>query len=388
MRISLRRVAVAACLFGFVWLAPAFAPWESAPLAAQSTSVTNTPRVVPATLSDEEFWKLSTEMSEQNGYFPSENFVGNELSFQWVIPKLQKTIKPGGVYLGVGPDQNFTYIAALKPKIVFIVDIREGNMLQLLMYKALMEMSADRVEFAAKLFGRKTPVGVKADASAHVIMTAVYAEKADRAVYDATLKSIHDRLIGTHHFPLTDAQFNGLERIYAMFFAYGPGITYQNGNTGRGGNQYPTYWDMQVTDDAQGKSHAYMESDEQFQTIKRMEAANLIVPVVGNFGGAKAIRAVGTWVREHGGTVTTFYTSNVEQYLFQDNIWREYYKNVATLPLDETSTFIRSAFNMGGFGGGVGGLRSAQLTCSIQELLAAFNAGRINSYYDVLGMSK
>ena len=111
---------------------------------------------------------------------------------------------------------------------------------------------------------------------------------------------------------------------------------------------------------------------------------------MGNFGGTKAVRAVGTWVREHGGTVTTFYTSNVEQYLFQDNIWREWYRNVATLPLDETSQFIRSAFNMGGYGGfgGGGGLRSSQLTCSIQTLLAAFSAGRINSYYDVIALSR
>jgi hypothetical protein len=118
-----------------------------------------------------------------------------------------------------------------------------------------------------------------------------------------------------------------------------------------------------------------------------MEEANLIVPVIGNFGGPKAIRAVGSWVREHGATVTTFYTSNVEQYLFQDNIWREYYRNVATLPLDATSRFIRSAFNMGGFGGG-GGIRSAQLTCGIQDLLAAFTAGKINSYYDVISFSR
>jgi len=384
MRNDPRRLVATACAVAFLLSLPV---WHVSP-AAQGSSVANVPTAVPARLSDAEFWKLSTEMSEQNGYFPSENFVGNELSFQWVIPNLKKTITPGGVYLGVGPDQNFTYIAALKPKIVFIVDIREGNLLQLLMYKALMELSANRTEFAAKLFGRKTPAGVHADASADAILAAVHNQPADRAVYDATLKSIRAHLIDTHHFPISDVQWSSLERIYATFFAYGPGITYQNGNSGRGGNQYPTYWDMQVTDDAQGKNHAYMASDEQFQTIKRMEEANLIVPVVGNFGGAKAIRAVGTWVREHGGTVTTFYTSNVEQYLFQDNIWREYYKNVATLPLDETSTFIRSAFNMGGFGGGSGGLRSAQLTCGIQELLAAFTAGRINSYYDVIGMSK
>lgn len=358
--------------------------WQPA-VAAQGAGVT---APLPARLTDTDFWALVTDLSEPNGYFQSENYVGNELSFQWVIPDLQKSVKPGGVYMGVGPDQNFTYIAALQPKIVFIVDIREGNLLQLLMYKALMELSADRAEFAAKLFGRAKPANIKADASANDILAAIYALPADRAVYARTLADINDHLTKTHRFPLTTAQLRGMEQIFATFFTYGPGITYMNGNSGRGGNQFPTYWDMQVTDDGQGRNRAYMQSDEAFRVIKRMEEANLIVPVIGNFGGPKAIRAVGNWVREHGATVTTFYTSNVEQYLFQDNIWREYYKNVATLPLDNTSRFIRSQFNMGGYGGAGGAIRSAQLTCSIQELLAAFSAGRINSYYDVLSMSK
>lgn len=374
-----------ACVIALGWLVAAH-PLSAAQQAAPTTAST-TP--MPAKLSDADFWKLSTTLSEPNGYFQSENYVGNELSFQWVIPELKKHVKPGGVYMGVGPDQNFTYIATLQPKIAFIVDIREGNLLQLLMYKALIELSADRVDFAAMLFGRTRPANVKPDASANDILQAVFSLPPDRAVYTKTLKAVEEHLTTTHGFPLTPSQINGLEGIFGMFFSYGPGITYQNGNSGRG-NVYPTYWDMQVTDDNAGVNHAYMQTAAQFQTIKRMEEANLIVPVMGNFGGSKAVRAVGAWVREHGGTVTTFYTSNVEQYLFQDNIWREWYRNVATLPLDETSQFIRSAFNMGGYGGfgGGGGLRSAQLTCSIQTLLAAFSAGRINSYYDVIALSR
>src|ERR1043165_1084435 len=62
---------------------------------------------LPERLSDTEFWRLSTEFSEAGGSFRSDNFVSNESAFQHVIPQLKKQIKPGGVYLGVGPDQNF-----------------------------------------------------------------------------------------------------------------------------------------------------------------------------------------------------------------------------------------------------------------------------------------
>src|SRR3954465_8767954 len=77
---------------------------------------------IPSKLTDSAFWKLVTDISETNGYFRSDNFTSNENTYQWVIPDLLRTTKPGGAYLGVGPDQNFTYLIALKPKIAFIFD--------------------------------------------------------------------------------------------------------------------------------------------------------------------------------------------------------------------------------------------------------------------------
>lgn len=109
---------------------------------------------IPDRLADSTFWRLMTEFSEPWGTFRSENFVSNETSFQWVIPELRATIKPGGVYLGVAPDQNFTYIVALKPSIAFIVDIRHQNAMQHLLFKALIAMSATRAEFLARLLSR------------------------------------------------------------------------------------------------------------------------------------------------------------------------------------------------------------------------------------------
>src|SRR5262249_35120254 len=68
---------------------------------------------LPRRLTDRAFWKLVTDFSEPGGVFCSENLLSNELTFQEVIPDLQKRASPDAVYFGVGPDQNFTYIAAL-----------------------------------------------------------------------------------------------------------------------------------------------------------------------------------------------------------------------------------------------------------------------------------
>ena len=69
----------------------------------------------------------------------------------------------------------------------------------------------------------------------------------------------------------------------------------------------------------------------------------MIVPVVGNFGGPKAIRAVATYLKQKEVTVSVFYTSNVEQYLRQDGIWGNFCASSATLPTDAASLFVRSA---------------------------------------------
>src|SRR5215471_7127308 len=85
-------------------------------------SVAHAADTLPSQLSDEQFWKLSTEFSEPDGTFRSDNLLSNETYFQYVIPQLNETAKQGRVYMGVGPEQNYTYIAALKPQMVFIVD--------------------------------------------------------------------------------------------------------------------------------------------------------------------------------------------------------------------------------------------------------------------------
>src|SRR5207244_4732830 len=116
---------------------------------------------LPGRISDREFWGLVSSMSEPGGFFQSDNFLSNEIVYQHVIPTLQAITGPGGVYLGVGPEQNFTYVVALRPKLAFIVDIRRQNMVEHLLYKAFFEIADTRADFISRLFARKQPAGLK-----------------------------------------------------------------------------------------------------------------------------------------------------------------------------------------------------------------------------------
>ena len=314
------------------------------------------PLTLPERLSDEEFWTLITDLSEANGYFRSDNLLSNEVWLQYVIPDLLTISKPGRVYMGVGPEQNFTYIAALKPKMVFITDVRRGNLDLHLMYKALFEMSADRVEFVGRLFSRPRPEGLTKASSVREIFRAYSTVQGEQQLYDANYKAIIDHLQKTRKFALTPEDAPGIEYVYQYFFRYGPDLTYwMSGGMGggRGGRNSPTYADLMVATDEAGTLRGYLANEENFNVLKTLHSKNLFVPVVGNFAGPKALRAVGAWIKKHNGMVTAFYLSNVEQYLQMDGIWMDFCRNASELPIDETSQFIRSYRGAGpGFGGG------------------------------------
>ncbi len=354
---------------------------------------------LPERIADAEFWRMIRGMSEADGYFRSDNLVSNELTFQHVIPELTRSPGKGGVYLGVGPDQNFTYIAALEPRIAFIVDIRRGNQLQHLLYKALIEGAADRGAFLERLFSRPRPPAATRDASVGTLIAAFDSVEADSALLHRTLADVRSRLVDGHGFPLGAEDLLGIEYVLRAFYDAGPALTYSfgrglgglGGYAGYGWRGMPSYGQLMIQTDAQGVQHGYLADEPHFQRLKAMQLRNLIVPVIGDFAGPKALRAVGEWLREHEAAVSLIYTSNVEQYLFQgDDLWRRYYENVATLPLDERTTWLRAVFNYGGYRdpGMARGPRSVTMMAGVQAQLAAVRAGQVQSYWDVVQFSR
>ena len=368
-------LALVACL-GALSLTPA------PPLAAAD---------LPARIADRAFWRMISDFSEPNGYFHSDNFMSNEKAFQLVIPELTKTLAPEGVYIGVGPEQNFTYLVALRPKIAFIIDIRRQNMLEQLLYKALIELSADRAEFLSRLYSRPRPAGLGADSTVDTLFEEYERATPQSGLFDQNLLAAKHQLVVHHGFALTEDDLKGIEHVFSVFYAGGPNLNYSFSPGGGGAfGWFPTYKDLMTETDGAGEHRGYLATEDGFRILSRLENNNLIIPVVGDFAGPKAIRSVGRYLKEHGATVTAFYTSNVEQYLFQqDDDWRKFFANVATLPTAPSSTFIRSVTNRGfQYQAFNAGRRSMPRLCSIEDLLKAFDERRIASYSDVIRMSK
>jgi hypothetical protein len=350
---------------------------------------------LPSRLSDRAFWQLVTELSETGGYFRSDNFLSNENAFQSVIPELKSTLPTGGVYLGVGPEQNFTYIVALRPKLAFVIDIRRQNMIEQLLYKAFIEASSNRADFLSRLFARKRPSELSNDATVEALFAAYANVMPSEALFKTNLQAARDRLVNDHKFALSPDDLKSLEYVYSAFFRGGPELNYSFSPSGVGGfgGGFPSYRELMVETDGQGEKRSYLATEENFRRLREYEKNNMIVPVVGDFGGDKALRAVGEYVRAHEATVTVFYTSNVEQYLFQEAYaWRKFLANVATFPIDGKSTFIRSISNRGftfsQFRRFSPGARASTALSSIPDVVRAFNAGQIHEYTDIVKMSK
>lgn len=359
------------------------AAFISASLVIVSIWLLTVPTPVPAQISDAEFRRMVLGFSEAGGSFPWENVLSNELPFQNVIPKTKQSVQPGGAYLGVGPEQNFTYLAAFDPRIAFIIDIRRQNMLEHLLYKAVFEMAADRADFVSILFSRKRPPGLTTDNSVQSLFKAFNTATPDRTLFEHNLKIIMDRLIKGHQFPLNSDDVASISRVYEAFLTGGLSMNYGGDITIGSGT--PTYEALMTATDQWGHAWSYLSSESRYKRVRRMEQRNLVVPITGDFAGTAALRRVARYLNDQHLIVSVFYVSNVEYYLFRDGNWSSFYENVAALPVDSSSTFIRSVTG-NQFNGAVT-MGFASLSGSMTQMIDVFHNGRITTYHDIVEIS-
>ena len=253
----------------------------------------------------------------------------------------------------MGPEQNFSYLAALRPRVAFIVDVRRENAALHLLYKSIFELSPTRA---------RVPVAALLEAAVEAPRPDVQRERSDgsgghRDAEPATCSRPTSRRcarssLTRHRWPISDADLADLTRVYQAFFESGPDIRYSM-RSGRRGRPFPTYAELMTAADARGVAGSFLASEDAYRAVRDLQARNLVVPVVGDFSGTRALAGVGTFLRHHGLTVAVFYASNVEMYLFRGDGWKTFYRNLSSLPIDSRSVLVRSVFP--GFGPGYPG---------------------------------
>jgi hypothetical protein len=347
-------------------------------------------QALPSEISDKDFWAMIVNLSEPGGSYPYENFVSNELQYQDVIPALKATTKPGGVYIGVGPEQNFTYAAVLQSKLAFVIDIRRQNMVELLLYKALFEMSPNRADFVSNLFSRVRPAGLDTKTSSAALFAAYETARVDSDLLAKNLQAIKAYMT-RHGYELSSEDFSNIEKIYQVFSRGGPGINYNfaSPTPAVGPPAEATYSRLMNTTDITGRNSSFLATEENYLYVREMQRKNLIVPLVGDFAGPAVISNVGHYLTEHKATVGVFYISNVETYL-SDPQKQVFYTNITTLPVDSSSMFIRHILGnpARGLPWWMPGMTNVSTVAPMSEFISQIKSGRRPTFQEIVRETK
>ncbi len=331
-----------------------------------------------------DFAKLVGELSEAGGYFDTDNLISNERSYLHVMGALDRLKVRGGAYIGVGPDQNFSYIARIRPRIAFMVDIRRDNLLQHLLFKALFAHSRNRAEYLALWTGRPVVAEIARYTERSVEQLVAWIDST-RATPTSTRDavSIVQRDVQSYGIPLSASDLATIERFHTAFITAGLSLRFTS--TGRAPREYyPTLRQLILERDLSGQLASYLARESDFQFVKSLERRNLVVPVVGDLGGAHALPAIAQLLTQRGDRISAIYASNAEDYVMRDGGFARYAKSILAMPRDARSVFIRSWF--GGEGShpeNVPGFFSTQLLQTLDDFSADMAAGGYRAYYEL-----
>jgi hypothetical protein len=363
-------LAVGFVLFGCETPAP-----NSGPLVAQQA------------IAIADFAALVERVSETGGYFDTDNLISNETGYLNVIDALAGLGATGGAYVGVGPDQNFSYIAEVRPHVAFVMDIRRDNLLHHLLLKALVERSETRVEFLSALHGVVPPTDLSGWDVRDVNEIIAWVDDAWRVrpprggdVAQRLVSQVRDAVRG-YGLDLSDEDFATIERFHRIFMDAGLGLRFTSfGRAPR--PYYPTYRQLTLETDADGDQVSYLASAGRYGVVRELQLANRIVPVVGDMAGSHALREIGYVLQEMELELTTFYTSNVEFYLWQSRTFGRWRDNLAAMPAAPDAVVVRSYFR--NFGGAHPSAVSGYYAAQTLQPVSVVTEDDFSSYWDLV----
>ena len=340
--------------------------------------------VTPASAQSTAFARLIDQLSEPGGSFTGDNLVSNETSYLHILPDLRAHGVRGGAYIGVGPEQNFSYIAEIQPQIALIIDIRRDNLLLQLLFKAMFEESTSRLGYLCLLYSRPVPPDLLAYRArgAPPLM-----EYLDKTPFDSILhERAHALLIHRIEHDgvaLSAADLATITRFHDAFARAGLNLKF---TIPRPTRNYPTVRRLYLETDLEGRQVSYVASEERWQRVRALEVADKVIPVVGDLAGSKAIRAIGRYLAETHEVVSAYYVSNVELYLSRDGMLPAYAANLRALPAAPNAVIIRSWFTQGGnaLSSSVPGHFSTQLVQPFSRFRALTEHAETLSYYTLI----
>lgn len=290
------------------------------------------------TISKDAFKSILYNFSEKGGNYPSDNLISNELTYLNALDdnKIEQ-LKEEGAYIGVGPEQNFSYIGYLKPKIAFIVDIRSECQTEHLMYKALFKLSKTPEQFLNHLFG----LNQKSIDSVWILekyFEHFDKEKQDKNTAIKTFQNVVNIIENDFEITLTNGQKKFIQYVLTEFYEKGKQLVFTN-KTGLV-KQFPTFEQIILAKTPSGLQKSFLADLNSYNYVREMHAKNLIIPLIGDFAGKKTFKKIASYLTKNQLSVSAFYVSNVESCLSQAQ-YEKFMSNLKSLPINNNSVVIR-----------------------------------------------
>ncbi|MCA9640560.1 MAG: hypothetical protein H6718_04600 [Polyangiaceae bacterium] len=291
--------------------------------------------------SPRQFTEQFSTFSEGDRYFFSDNYISNETSYLQIADDLEPR---GGAYIGVGPEQNFTYIARTRPEVAYIVDIRRGNALLHLMYKAVFHQARNRSEFVARLIGREAAIEEPKGASLGQVLQSGAGAKPSPEEFERVHAALLKYIQGDLGVSLSSKDLETLRDTHGAFAKQGLDLRFELHQ--KNGRHYPSLREL-LEAKSEGGTGSFLGSADEFAFLRDMQEQHRIVPIVGDFAGDQALAKIAEELERRKLTVSVFYTSNVEQYLMEPETWKRWVRNIQALPSSDHSQFIRCYLDQG-----------------------------------------
>ena len=329
-----------------------------------------------------EFAATIASLSEDGGYFDTDNLISNERSYAEPMAALAADGLAGGVYVGVGPDQNFSYIARLRPSTAYVLDIRRDNLLLHLLFKALFELADTRADYLCLLVGCTVPAERRAAlADAGPAELAAWIDGARRGGVAREDPRVPG-LVAGFGVSLSPEDREALGRFHRSFLDDGLDLKFHS--FGRPPQRlYPAYRDLMMERDPGGQFAHFLASERTYAVVRDLQRRDRVIPLVGDLAGATTLAALARRLDAEGARVSAVYVSNVEYYLFGGDRFDGFAANLARLPRHPGAVLLRAIFQTAG-GSVRAGYGSTSVAVPVEGLLRARAAGAVRSYGDLL----
>ncbi len=323
--------------------------------------------------SPSKYGAILAELSDRETGPAADNFVSNEDSYPRVTSEIARTVPPNTAYLGVGPDQNFTFIAHARPSLAVIVDYRKRNQLLHLLHKALFTLSENRVEYLSLLTARKPQVAN--DASAEGLVTAFTKVEFDRTQLEVASRRITEFLRPLSI--LSDADWPTLQTIHARLA--GPGMNARFLAL----TMYPTFGKMIATPSRDNKSAHFLADERLYQVVRNTHRHDAILPLIGDFANGPCLTKLADFLRKSRQEIGLFYISDVEFFLLRAGKFANYIQNLERLPWARNAQIIRTSTREINHPERVKGDSSTTIIRPFADFLAHAKSGKIQAIDDL-----